>query len=58
MECKRCKSMAINHHLHGRDGSGKDLCDVCYWREKAEELESALNAAHCEIDAWVETSNY
>lgn len=36
MRCKRCGSYAINHNLHGRDGSGKDLCDVCYWREKAE----------------------
>ena len=37
MSCKRCGSLAINHHLHGRDGSDLDLCDVCYWRKRAEE---------------------
>lgn len=49
MKCKRCRSYAINHHCHGRDGSGEDLCDVCYWRNIAEtrlqkitHLESAL----------------
>lgn len=36
MKCKRCHSYAINHHCHGRDGSGEDLCDVCYWRNIAE----------------------
>ena len=35
-ECKRCGSYAINHTLHGRDGSDHDLCDVCYWRKRAE----------------------
>lgn len=34
--CKRCGSYAINHHCHGRDGSDDDLCDVCYWRSRAE----------------------
>ena len=33
IQCK-CGSYAINHHLHGRDGSEPELCDVCYWREK------------------------
>jgi len=36
MTCKRCYSHAINHHCHGRDGSDKDLCDVCFWRKRAE----------------------
>lgn len=35
-QCKRCGSYAINHHSHGRDGSDGDLCDVCYWRKRAE----------------------
>ena len=35
--CIRCYSFAINHHSHGRDGSDPDLCDVCYWRKRAEE---------------------
>ena len=39
MKCKRCGSHAINHHLHDRDGSGPDLCDVCYWRDRAERAE-------------------
>ena len=35
MACK-CVSLATDHNLQGRDGSDKDLCDVCYWREMAE----------------------
>lgn len=37
-KCKRCGSYAINHDHHGRDGSDADLCDVCYWRKRAELL--------------------
>ena len=37
MTCKNCGSLAINHHAHGRDGSEKKLCDVCYWRTKAQQ---------------------
>lgn len=40
-QCKRCKSWAINHNSHGRDGSDGDLCDVCYWRKRAEALDQA-----------------
>jgi hypothetical protein len=36
MECKNCGSQAINHNLHGRDGSDSDLCDVCFWRKRYE----------------------
>lgn len=36
MPCKECGSHAINHHCHGRDGSDRDLCDVCYWRKRAQ----------------------
>lgn len=35
-KCKRCFSYAINHHCHGRDGSEPKLCDVCFWRNRAE----------------------
>ena len=35
-KCKRCFSYAINHHCHGRDGSEPQLCDVCFWRNRAE----------------------
>lgn len=36
MKCKRCFSYAINPHMHGRDRTDLDLCDVCYWRKRAE----------------------
>ena len=48
-KCKECGSFAINHHLHGREGSDGDLCDVCYWRKRAQapaaELGDAKDAA-------------
>ena len=31
-----CGSYAINHNCHGRDGSDDHLCDVCYWRKRAD----------------------
>jgi len=31
-----CGSYAINPTNHGRDGSDSNLCDVCYWRKRAE----------------------
>ena len=36
-KCIMCGSYAINHRLHGRDGSDSDLCDVCYWRKRADD---------------------
>jgi hypothetical protein len=45
MACKNCGSYAINHHCHGRDGSDPDLCDVCYWRVRAERLRKIEAAA-------------
>ncbi len=33
-QCK-CGSYAINQALHGRDTTDLDLCDVCYWRKRA-----------------------
>lgn len=67
MKCK-CGSYAINPHLHGRDGSRNDLCDVCYWRNKAENLTKlnqdlrvvfqqileALGSGSCSIDSSIE----
>ena len=44
--CKRCYSFAINHHLYGRDGSDEDLCDVCYWRKRADNLQGICNMAY------------
>ena len=38
--CKRCGSYAINPHAHGRERSvDLHLCDVCYWRKRAEIIE-------------------
>lgn len=41
MSCIKCGSQAINHNCHGRDGSDGDLCDVCYWRKRAEAVPPA-----------------
>jgi hypothetical protein len=36
----QCGSYAINTHCHGRTpGVDLELCDVCYWRTRAEGLE-------------------
>lgn len=59
MQCTQCGSRAINHHLHGRDGSDPDLCDVCYWRKRStkqdalpyRELQCVARAALEYIDA-------
>ena len=35
--CARCRSGAINPSDHGRtEGADLDLCDVCYWRKRAQ----------------------
>lgn len=39
MEKCKCGSFAINPHLHGRDDSDKGLCDVRYWRKRANSLQ-------------------
>ena len=49
MQCK-CGSYAINNHLHGRDGSNPELCDVCYWRDRADKYSSALLRAANDFD--------
>lgn len=52
-KCDECGSYAINHHCHGRDGSDKDLCDVCYWRSRSDALLTALeDLVHMVADAW------
>jgi hypothetical protein len=42
MKCAQCQSCAINPHLHGRDDTRLDLCDVCWWRNRAEAAQSRL----------------
>ena len=52
--CIRCRSYAINPRLHGRDDTDLDLCDVCYWRARAESndtLRAQLEAAEAEMEA-------
>lgn len=46
MKCKNCGSYAINHSNHGRDGSDGDLCDVCFWRTRAERLRDAADRCY------------
>ena len=41
-QCSQCYSYAINPGHSGRDRkSDLDLCDVCYWRKRADELSDA-----------------
>ena len=41
-QCSQCYSYAINPGHSGRDRkSDVDLCDVCYWRKRADELSDA-----------------
>jgi len=60
MKCKICYSYAINHNLHDRDGSDPDLCDVCYWKKRAEahaQLVEALKAIIKEDDDELKEKN-
>jgi hypothetical protein len=44
-KCKNCGSYAISPNLHGRKpGVDMDLCDVCYWRKRAEVISTELGA--------------
>lgn len=50
MRCSRCRSSAINPHLHGRDpAKHADLCDVCYWRCLYDEQEAWVTEIHTRI---------
>ena len=42
MEQCKCGSYAINPEHHGRGGTDADLCDVCYWRKRADIMREAL----------------
>lgn len=40
--CK-CGSFGINPNLHGREKDvDLDLCDVCYWRRRAETAQATI----------------
>jgi Zn-finger protein len=48
-QCK-CGSYAINPHLHGRQPDlFTYMCDVCYWRHKAETAENLLECIKISI---------
>lgn len=49
-KCIRCGSFAINHDYHGRNGSDPELCDVCYWRKRAEQLQEVVDEIPGEFD--------
>jgi hypothetical protein len=55
-QCK-CGSYAINHHSHGRDGSDGDLCDVCYWRTRAERLREERRTLYAKIEQLTNKAN-
>ena len=42
-QCKHCRSYAINLNKNGRYDNDPDVCDVCYWRGKAERLQARLD---------------
>lgn len=47
--CRICHSYAINPHLHGRDPAADlDLCDVCYWRERAQAVVRDVDERTCD----------
>ncbi len=49
-QCK-CGSYAINPHLHGRQPDlFTEMCDVCYWRYKAESAQNLLECIKLVID--------
>ena len=50
MICKICGSMAINPHMHGRDNADLDLCDVCYWRKRANGAKPMLSEVLAKIE--------
>lgn len=39
-KCKKCGSHAINPGKRGRDNTDLDLCDVCYWKKRAEDIKA------------------
>lgn len=48
--CK-CGSYAINPRLHGRNpNTDLDLCDVCYFKKRLEEVEQRLAYVEEELD--------
>ena len=51
-QCHQCGSYAINHQHHGRDGSEPDLCDVCFWHSRHDQLKEKLSVTTDCADAY------
>lgn len=47
--CINCGSHAINNHMHGRDGTYSDFCDVCFWRIRADSMKAIIEGQANEI---------
>lgn len=47
-QCARCRGFAINLNDHGRDGGDPDLCDVCYWRNRADRFDQLVEMARAQ----------
>jgi hypothetical protein len=56
--CKKCGSYAINPGKHGRDDMDLDLCDVCYWRKRAEVPALPERWRYCGINQRGTTGNW
>lgn len=57
--CDRCRSFAINDGKNGRPkGVDTHLCDVCYWRGKAERAESEVQRLAEENAKLAERADY
>ena len=54
IRCERCGSHAVNPGRSGRDmQSDLDLCDVCYWRKRAEQAaEAEREACAAMVQGW------
>lgn len=53
-KCTRCGSYAVNPGRSGRDESSDlDLCDVCYWRKRAEQaVANEREACAAMVQGW------
>lgn len=56
LSCSKCRSGAINPEQHGRTADiDLDLCDVCYWRKRAQPEPRPIREASsypCRVLAW------
>lgn len=48
-KCKICGSYAINPHCYDRDDTDIDLCDVHYWKTRAESTSTRIAELEAQI---------